>query len=224
MTDALIVVAKEPAPGSTKTRLCPPFSPETAAEFYQCLMLDTLALVARLDSADHTLAYTPSGSQSYFERLAPTGFSLVPQVGADLGERLANALRQHFDLGYRRAVIMNSDGPTLPLAYLEQAFSGLDHADVTLGPGHDGGYYLIGMKRFEPALFRGISWSTERVVSQTLAICRDLGLKVHQLREWYDVDVRVDLDRLQTDLEQNPESAARTWGFLQRQVGESARR
>jgi rSAM/selenodomain-associated transferase 1 len=217
MTQALIVVAKEPAPGSTKTRLCPPLSLETAAEFYECLMMDTLALVARLRGADHTLAYTPPSSRSYFEKLVPNGFALVPQAGADLGERLANALRHHFELGYERAVIMNSDGPTLPLVYLEEAFAGLDHADVTLGPGHDGGYYLIGLKRLEPALFRGISWSTERVVSQTLSICDDLGLAVHQLPEWYDVDIRSDLDRLRADLERNPEAATHTWGFLRRQ-------
>ena len=79
----------------------------------------------------------------------------MEQVGANLGERLANALSQHFDQGYRRVVIMNSDGPTLPLACLEEAFSGLDRADVTLGPGHDGGYYLIGMKRLHRELVRG---------------------------------------------------------------------
>ena len=48
MDSALIVVAKEPVPGLTKTRLCPPFSPGQAADFYRCLMLDTLALAGRL--------------------------------------------------------------------------------------------------------------------------------------------------------------------------------
>jgi glycosyltransferase A (GT-A) superfamily protein (DUF2064 family) len=109
---------------------------------------------------------------------------------------------------------MNSDGPTLPLAHLEAAFAGLDGADVTLGPGHDGGYYLIGMKRLHPELFQGIDWSTERVVGQTLAACRRLGLAVRMLPEWYDVDVGADLDRLRRDLEEDPGSAPRTWGFL----------
>ncbi|UCG11092.1 MAG: TIGR04282 family arsenosugar biosynthesis glycosyltransferase [Deltaproteobacteria bacterium] len=215
MKAALIVVAKKPEPGLTKTRLCPPFTPEEAAQFYSCLMLDTLALAARLDCADHILAYTPAGAKSYFETLAPDGFRLVAQQGKDLGERLANALAHHFELGYQRVVIMNSDGPTLPLIYLNQAFAGLDHDDITLGMGHDGGYYLIGMKRLQASLFRGISWSTGRVIAQTLEACRSLELKVHKLPEWYDVDVAADLDRLRCDLAQDQAAAPRTRAFLQ---------
>ena len=109
---------------------------------------------------------------------------------------------------------MNSDGPTLPLTYLSEAFSGLDHADITLGMGHDGGYYLIGMKRLQPALFEGIAWSTERVIPQTIAACRSLGLQVHKVPEWYDVDVATDLDRLRHDLTQNPAAAPHTLAFL----------
>jgi hypothetical protein len=179
------------------------------------LLLDTFALVKELGGADHSLAYTPASAQGYFAGLSPNGFRLVLQRGANLGERLSNALGEHFELGYRRVVIMNSDGPTLPLTCLEEAFSGLDRADVTLGPGHDGGYYLIGMKSHRPELFRGIDWSTERVIPQTLAACHQQGLSVHQLPQWYDVDVAADLERLRRDLERGPELAPCTWDFLQ---------
>jgi len=214
MDSVLIVVAKKPEPGFTKTRLCPPFTPEGAAELYRCLMLDTLALAMRLENADHTLAYTPPNALSYFQNLVPDGFNLIPQRGKDLGERLANGLAHHFQLGYNRVVVMNSDGPTLPLDYLEEAFSALDHADVALGIGHDGGYSLIGMKGLQPTLFEGISWSTQRVIPQTIALCESLGLAVHKLPEWYDVDVEADLDLLRHDLAQNPASAPHTYSFL----------
>jgi rSAM/selenodomain-associated transferase 1 len=216
MDNALIAVAKMPVPGQTKSRLCPPFTPEGAAEFYRCMLVDTLALMQRLETVDHTLAYTPARAGGYFARLSPNGFRLIPQVGADLGERLANALGDHFELGYKRAVIMNSDGPTLPLACLEEAFSALDHADVVLGMGHDGGYYLIGMKRLHQELFEGIDWSTERVIPQTLAICRRQGLSVHELPEWYDVDVEADLERLKRDLARDPTMAPQTHAYLHR--------
>jgi len=212
--NALIVVAKEPVPGRTKTRLCPPFNPETAAAFYRCLLLDTLALMQRLEEADLSVAFAPPDARAYFGGIVANGFRLVPQLGADLGERLANALAHHFDLGYRRVAIMNSDGPTLPLAYLEEAFSALDGADVTLGPGHDGGYYLIGMERLHPELFQGIAWSTEQVIPQTLAVARRLGLAVHCLPGWYDVDVGEDLPRLRRDLQRDPAAAPRTWDYL----------
>ena len=215
MDAALIVVAKKPEPGFTKTRLCPPFTPKDAAKFYRCLMLDTLALASRLENVDRTLAYAPPDAHFYFQCLIPAGFRIMPQVGSDLGERLANALAHHVEVGYRRVVIMNSAGPTLPLAYLSEAFSGLDNADITLGIGHDGGYYLIGMKRLQPVLFEGIAWSTERVIPQTIAACRSLGLQVHEVPEWYDVDVVTDLDRLRHDLTQDPASAPHTLAFLQ---------
>ena len=217
MPNALIVVAKEPVPGQTKTRLSPPFAPGSAAEFYRCLLLDTLALTARLEGADRTVAYTPARARDYFEGILPNGFRLVPQQGADLGQRLAHALGQHFELGYRRVAIMNSDGPTLPLTCLEEAFSALDQADVTLGPGHDGGYYLIGMKRLHPELFQDIAWSTEQVVPQTLAACHRLGLSGCLLPEWYDVDVAADLERLLRDLQRDPTLAPHTRAFLERQ-------
>lgn len=213
--NALIIVAKEPVPGQTKTRLCPPFSLESAAAFYRCLLIDSLTLMSRLETVDHVIAYAPANARGYFARLAPDGFSLVAQVGDNLGERLANALGHYFDQGYKRVVIMNSDGPTLPLPHLAEAFSGLDRADVTLGPGHDGGYYLIGMNELHRQLFEGIDWSTERVISQTLAACRRLGLAVHHLPEWYDVDLAEDLVHLCHDLAGSPELAPHTWEFLQ---------
>ena len=214
MDAALIVFAKKPEEGFTKTRLCPPFTAADAAEFYLCMMLDTLALAAKLKEADRTVAYRPRDALSYFKAFVPEEFRLVEQRGADLGERLIKTLAYHFELGYQRVVVMNSDGPTLPLAHLKEAISELDHADITLGVGHDGGYYLIGMKKLEPALFQGIAWSTEKVVSQTIEACLQLGLKVHQLPEWYDVDVVADLDRLCSDLVQNPTLAPRTYAFL----------
>jgi rSAM/selenodomain-associated transferase 1 len=216
MSASLIVVAKKPEPGSTKTRLCPPFTPEAAAEFYDCLMRDTLGLAMQLRGVDLTLAYTPSSAIDYFQRLVPDGFRLIPQRGTHLGERLSNALRYHLERGYRKAVIMNSDGPTLPPAHLKEAVVELDHADVTLGMGHDGGYYLIGLKRLYPELFQNIAWSTEQVIPQTLEVCRRLNLKVHPLPMWYDVDVEADLRRLRRDLAKNPASAPHTDAFLKK--------
>ena len=218
MDAALIIVAKRPEPGFTKTRLCPPFTPKQAAEFYRCLMKDTFALAARLTGVDHTVAYTPREAQLYFRDIVPDGFHLIPQHGDDLGTRLINALAHHFERGYRRAVIMNSDGPTLPLAHLEEAFRSLKRADITLGTGHDGGYYLIGMKHPHPGVFRGIAWSTEHVIPQTLEVCRRLRLTVHQLPEWYDVDVGADLERLRRDLADDQTAAPQTYAFL-RELG-----
>lgn len=39
---ALLVIAKRPAAGQTKTRLSPPLHPEQAAALYECFLRDTL--------------------------------------------------------------------------------------------------------------------------------------------------------------------------------------
>ena len=43
---ALLVMAKRPYPGRTKTRLCPPLLPEEAAGLYECFLRDVLDTVS----------------------------------------------------------------------------------------------------------------------------------------------------------------------------------
>ena len=86
--------------------------------------------------------------------------------------------------------LLNSDSPTLPTAYLMAAATALAAPGdrIVLGPSTDGGYYLLGLKRPHRRLFEDVDWSTERVSAQTLARAEELGLAVHQLPSWYDVD------------------------------------
>jgi rSAM/selenodomain-associated transferase 1 len=214
--DALIVVAKRPAPGQTKTRLTPALSIEQAAALYECLLRDTLDLVRRVPNVQPVIAYLPAHARDYFIDLAPD-FQHICQEGSDLGSRLDNALTHFLGLGYRRVVIMNSDGPTLPVTSLTQAFQSLtDDVDVVLGPCDDGGYYLIGLKRPAPRLLREVRMSTPAVVAATLALAAEEGLQVELLPVWYDVDDAASLARLVTELAQAPPEVARhTRAFLE---------
>jgi rSAM/selenodomain-associated transferase 1 len=207
---ALVVMAKEPQAGQTKTRLSPPLSGQEAAELYRCLLLDTLELMCRVKSAQPIIAYSPYGAEPFFRRLAPPGFDFVPQVGADLGTLLDNVITHYLQNGYRQVVVVDSDSPTLPQAYLNRAFRELDDpsVDVVLGPAKDGGYYLIGLKSPCPALFLGISMSTSTVVEETLERAREQGLQVVCLPRWYDVDTCGDLDKLIEELASKPERLA----------------
>lgn len=212
--DALIVVAKRPEPGRTKTRLSPPLSPEQAAGLYEGLLCDTLALMRCVPGIRPAIAYLPADAEAYFAALAP-GFELVLQEGADLGERLDNATRTFLARGYARVAIMNSDGPTLPAACLSAAFRALeDGADVALGPSDDGGYYLIGMKRPIPRLLREVRMSTPNVLRETLALADAEGLRVALLPTWYDVDDLPSLLRLRDELAARPDAAPHTRAFL----------
>jgi rSAM/selenodomain-associated transferase 1 len=213
--NVLIVVAKRPAPGRTKTRLTPPLSPEQAAALYESFLQDTLELMRQVPGVRRAIAYLPVGARSYFAQLAPD-FDLIPQTGADLGVRLDNALTHYLEHGYDHAAIMNSDGPTLPSGHLRQAFTALsDHADVVLGPSDDGGYYLIGLQRPAPRLLREVRMSTPHVTADTLALAREENLRVTLLPSWYDVDDVAALQRLRVELKSAPPScAAHTRAFM----------
>jgi len=211
MDRALIIVAKKPEPGRTKTRLSPPLNGEQAAELYHRFLLDTLELMRQVEIAQPILAYTPDEAKPFFQGIAPDGFELVPQVGPDLGERLHNVLSGCLQNGYRQAVVMDSDSPTLPVDTLRQAFDLLDDpgVDVVLGPCEDGGYYLIGIKQPCAALFRGIPMSTPQVAAETLQRAHEQGLRVASLPPWYDVDLYADIQRLNEELRSLPADRAR---------------
>jgi len=197
--DTLLVVAKQPAPGQTKTRLCPPLTHAQAAELYDCFLRDTLSIMRHVPDVHHVIGYLPEDAQGYFRQLAPD-MELSPQRGTSLGERLDHLLTEALLGGSQRAVIMDSDSPTLPAAYLRQAFDDLADADVVLGPTRDGGYYLIGVKQPQPHLLREVQMSTPRVLADTLALADANGLNVSLLPTWYDVDTIEELHQLEGEM------------------------
>lgn len=198
------IMAKKPQVGKTKTRLSPALTQQEAVALYEALLKDTVALVAELHWADLTIAITPPGSREYFESIAPVGTLLLPVEGKNIGKCLSKATETLFSLGYRKVLALNSDGPSVPPEYLVQAARYLDEADIVLGPGHDGGYYLVGMTSPHPELFEDIDWSTERVLPQTLERARRLGLRPALTPQWYDVDTPADLARFEVELIQLP--------------------
>jgi rSAM/selenodomain-associated transferase 1 len=208
-------VAKRPAPGQTKTRLAPPLSSEQAAALYECFLRDTLDMMRQVPNVQPAVAFLPAEARPYFAELAPD-FELVRQEGLDLGARLDNALTHYLGLGYRYVAIMDSDGPTLPVACLNAAFEALaGEADVVLGPCDDGGYYLIGLKRPAPRLLREVRMSTPSVLDDTLTLAAEEGLHVELLPVWYDVDDVTSLARLVAELaDAAPETARHTRAFL----------
>jgi hypothetical protein len=215
-------MAKDPRAGKVKTRLCPPLTPETAAGLYRCFLSDVLDLVAGVPGVEPVIAFSPPEAHREFVRLTSGRFRLIPQTGADLGARLENAFRVLFERGYERVAAVSTDSPDLPVEYLREAFARLDDAPVVLGPCPDGGYYLIGLSRLFPTLFRDMPWSTERVVPETEMRARHLGVSVARLPEWHDVDTAADLDRLMKDLAGGGRSASRapqTAAFCRKEFG-----
>lgn len=199
MKRALIVMAKRPFPGQTKTRLTPSLTPEAAAQLYECLLQDTLNSVRTIATQTNltpAIAFSPNHEDAYFQQLAPD-FMLLPQTGDTLSQRLDNVLTGCLQNGYAQVAAINSDSPALPPAYLAQAFAELDkpETDLVLGPVSDGGYYLIGWKRpLSPTVLR-VQMSTPHVLSDTLQVAADLNLNTVLLPTWHDIDEIEDLQK-----------------------------
>lgn len=215
---AVAIMAKAPRPGEVKTRLCPPLDAPEAAALYRCFLLDKLAAVRALGGVQPAVAYAPADARAEFEALAP-GFLLVPQEGPDLGARLHATLASLLAGGHAGAIAVDSDTPTLPGAFLQEAADRLAHpgTDVVVGPTEDGGYYLIGVRAARRELFDGMPWSTPAVLEETLRRTAAAGLRTTRLPTWFDVDTPDDLGRLRAALAAgNPApGAAHTRHFLE---------
>jgi uncharacterized protein len=205
-------------PGMTvvKSRLHDVLGEERATELYRCFLLDRLDALATLCDITGVVAFTPPDAEALMRALAPPSLQLVPQRGADLGERLSNILTDLLDLGHIASLAVDSDSPTLPISYVAEAATALSGAkcDVVLGPCEDGGYYLVGLRSPQPALFEGIPWSTDAVFAMTLDKARARGLSVHVLPRWFDVDTEADLGRLRAGMTAGAHNPRRTYAFV----------
>lgn len=203
--------------GHVKTRLVPPLTREEAAELYRCLLLDKIRQVGTLSGVDPYLAYTPPEARVQMASLAPQDFSLIPQAGSDLGDRLHRLSAVLLERGHPGVIIIDSDTPTLPSTYLLDALDRIQNesTDLVLGPAEDGGYYLIGLKRPCRSLFDSIPWSGPSVLIETLRRASAQRLEVATLPSWFDVDTPNDLLRLRNDLATNGSGLApHTRAFL----------
>lgn len=212
MMPAAAVMARVPGLEPVKSRLHHSLTPEMATLLYRCFLLDRLEALLSLPEIRPAVAFTPASGGSRMAALAPPGFRLVAQEGRDLGERLSNLLAGLIADGHPGAMAIDSDSPTLPMAYVREAADVLARgaADLVIGPSEDGGYYLVGLRRRQAALFEGIPWSTDEVLPRTLEKARRLGLRAHLLPEWFDVDTEADLRRLADELAAAAEGAPRT--------------
>lgn len=204
---AIIIIAKEPRVGKTKTRLTPPLSPTEATIFYEALLRDTISLVSGIEGVDTAIAYSPPDSTDYFMQISPSGTILLPVECVDIGGCLSKALGDLLERGYLRVLALNADSPTLPQRILEEAIKQLDKNDIVFGPTLDGGYYLVGLKELYGKIFSDIKWSTSTVLSETLSKVYDLGLRVGILPSWYDIDTPADILHLKKDLLRLPNNA-----------------
>jgi len=206
VTGIVLVVAKAPTVGRSKTRLVPPLTAVRAAELHRCLLLDTVD-ACRREVADTRVLYGSESDRLALATLLP-GVPLVQQEGRGLADALRLGVERHVQEG--PVALVSSDIPGVPPGSLTAAFAALaDGADVVLGPAMDGGYWLIAMREAYTRPFENIPWSTPAVHAVTRARCEAAGLRVVELQAWRDVDTLVDLAIIARDpmLEWAPNTA-----------------
>ncbi|HZS49062.1 MAG TPA: TIGR04282 family arsenosugar biosynthesis glycosyltransferase [Blastocatellia bacterium] len=198
---ALVIFAKAPEFNKVKTRLVPPLTPVQATELYRCFLLDTIENVSQIPGVDVIISYTPKGTEHLFHELAPQ-CRLLLQEGDSFGPRLFSCFQNLCAEGYESVLVMDTDSPTLPHKYLEEGFEYLaarEDAGI-IGPSADGGYYVIGLKKPHRAMFENITWSTEYVTAESLEQADKIGLPIHLLPEWFDVDTEAELAYLERQI------------------------
>jgi len=185
LTPTLLVFAKMPRAGRVKTRLVPPLTNAEAAEVGRACLNTTIARFAGT-AARRRLLLDGTPDPELRTLCRSMRVTIARQSRGDLGARLRAAFRAERG----PAIAIGSDSPTLDPLRIQEAASALATKDVVLGPAEDGGYYLIGVRAPEAAdkLLRDIPWSTSDAARVTLDRARELGLTVHLLPDWYDID------------------------------------
>ncbi len=200
MKNLLIIFAKAPEPGRVKTRLLPFLSPEEAAALHEAFILDTLSYTKALP-LQRTVAYTPSLDNPFFRQcLTEPPLLFIQQEGTDLGKRMQHAMEWGFSKGFEKVLLIGSDTPTLPEEFIQEGLDLLDTQPWVIGPSLDGGYYLIGGRAPLPALFSGIRWGTDEVLTKTLEKLDKQKIPCHLLPFWYDIDRPKDLILLKSHI------------------------
>lgn len=175
----LAVIAKEPRPGHSKTRLCPPCTPQQAAGLAAAALRDTLETVARTPCDRRVLVL--DGRPGPW---LPPGFDVITQRGDGLAERLAAAFT---DIA-APAFLVGMDTPQVTVAQLQHALRTLDTHDAALGLAPDGGYWGIGLHHADPAVFRDVPMSEAGTGAHQRRRLLALGLRVGELPALRDVD------------------------------------
>lgn len=210
------IFARAPSPGRAKTRLIPLLGARGAADFQAALLADTVRKVSTLTGPISRYIFISGHAFPINSTLA--NYTLEQQRGRDLGERLGGAFRQLLQR-HRAAIVIGTDSPLLPSRILCQAVSELRSCDAVLGPCPDGGYYLIGLRRMSPGLFRGVRWGTAHAFRDSLGNILRQGISCSILDPVADIDRPEDFRRLESEMANSPAArrgAPAVWSFIRK--------
>jgi uncharacterized protein len=159
-------MVKVPVAGRVKTRLAALAGSAIATSFYRHTAAAVVARVHASRAWQTLLAVTPDSGLAH--RGWPPHTMRIAQGGGDLGQRMQRIMSGQPP---GPVVIIGTDIPAIRPSYIAAAFAALGQSDAVLGPAHDGGYWLVGLKRTPRVMsvFSNVRWSSAHALGDTLA-------------------------------------------------------
>ena len=156
---------------------------------------DIFSEIMKLSDINIFLYWTGSGDINNYKNFIPENFILRQQTGLNLGEKMDNAMQEIFYNGYNRVVLIGSDIPSLRHENIKRAFDSLNNSDVVIAPSKDGGYWLIGMRKFIPEVFNisESKWGNSSVLDSTIMKLKDSGISYNFADILQDLDTPEDI-------------------------------
>ena len=185
----LIIFTRNPELGKVKTRLSKSLGDIVALDIYQFL-LDKTKEVTQNISADKVVYYSEKIAEN--DLWNSSLYKKEVQFGDDLGAKMEYAFQTAFENNYEKVLLIGSDLYDLEPSHINEAFEKLKNKDVVIGPALDGGYYLVGLKKNYPEIFKNKRWGTSSVRKDTLKNLEKVD--VHLLPILNDVDVVEDIE------------------------------
>ncbi|MEO1013124.1 MAG: TIGR04282 family arsenosugar biosynthesis glycosyltransferase [Bacteroidota bacterium] len=190
--ELLLIFTRNPELGKCKTRLAATIGDVSALEIYTFLLAHTAKITQNLPGTKKVYYSEEVWEKDVWDLAF---FEKAVQTGADLGERMANAFLEGFASGFQKIVIIGSDMYDLSQSDLEHAFLCLENSDFVIGPAADGGYYLLGMKHFNPVLFQNKQWGKSTVFGDTMENLTNESTQVLPIKN--DIDVYDDIKEIE---------------------------
>jgi len=226
----LILFTKAPIPSLVKTRLVDKSSwnIDRVTELYEAFLMDVVETADRYvteNNFDLVISYTPKRGLNKIKELIhrlkrPINVSHFElQEGDTFDQRMNSAFSKAFDAGYQMCVTIGGDIPTLRYEHLKSAFEllqdqkYLNEKVMVIGPGIDGGVYLIGLRKDTNFNFKGVFQKKGELdisLSEITKRARLMSIKLLETDIHYDVDVPKDMKKLKAELSKNPELAPHT--------------
>lgn len=188
----LLIFTKNPELGKCKTRLASTLGDEKALSIYIELLRHTKGFTEKVATEKHVY-YSESIPES--DLWTSGNFKKKLQIQGDLGTKMGKAFEDSFKSGHTKVIIIGSDCAEINEEDINRAFKLLDEKEVIIGPAIDGGYYLIGMGQYYPFLFKDKSWSTPKLIDETIDDLKKHNISFELLEEKSDIDYEEDLNR-----------------------------